>query len=117
MYSPQQFSNIPPPSSISNIYQGPPQQQPFSHQNVINNSAQISVGGQSQNQASPLNSTAGYASGPQLQTYSSFPQIGGAGAVQTPISLPGMPPITVSTTIPPQQFEAMQFNPMVSHHN
>lgn len=39
---------------------------------------------------------------PSLQTYSTYPQV--QQQVTTPISLPGMPPITVSATIPPHQF-------------
>uniref|UniRef100_A0A6B2E8I6 Putative golgi family reassembly stacking protein 2 grasp2 n=1 Tax=Phlebotomus kandelakii TaxID=1109342 RepID=A0A6B2E8I6_9DIPT len=38
---------------------------------------------------------------PPLQTVSTYPQVGGT-ALTTPIALPGMPPITVSATIPPQ---------------
>lgn len=38
---------------------------------------------------------------PPLQTVSTYPQVGGQ-ALTTPIALPGMPPITVSATIPPQ---------------
>ncbi|XP_059613169.1 Golgi reassembly-stacking protein 2 [Phlebotomus argentipes] len=37
---------------------------------------------------------------PPLQTVSTYPQVG--TALTTPIALPGMPPITVSATIPPQ---------------
>jgi hypothetical protein len=62
---------------------------------------------------------------PPLQTYSSYPQvqgglIGTGTAVTTPISLPGMPPITVSATISPQALEGIQFNsniPLVSSAN
>uniref|UniRef100_A0A1L8DVX2 Putative golgi reassembly stacking protein grasp65 n=1 Tax=Nyssomyia neivai TaxID=330878 RepID=A0A1L8DVX2_9DIPT len=38
---------------------------------------------------------------PPLQTVSTYPQVGGT-ALTTPIALPGMPPITVSATIPAQ---------------
>lgn len=41
---------------------------------------------------------------PALQTYTTYPQQLQGTAVTTPISLPGMPPITVSATIPPQQY-------------
>lgn len=51
---------------------------------------------------------------PPMQMYSTYPQVqggsGGGTAVTTPISLPGMPPITVSATLPPQALEGFQFN-------
>lgn len=46
---------------------------------------------------------------PSMQTYSTYPQV--QQQVTTPISLPGMPPITVCATIPPQQF-FMNQNPV-----
>lgn len=105
MYSPQQFNK----TAFDTKYDA----------TALSYPAQIGTGAQTPQQqlTSQSNATPGYPNGPQLQTYSSFPQIGGTGAVQTPISLPGMPPITVSTTIPPQQLEAMHLHPMVSHHN
>lgn len=137
MYSPQQFSTLPPPSSISNLTAGynqsnqqQQQQQPFVHPtpapfNPFQSSAvapaaapAAAYDSSALSHPPPLQQPAAPIQYPQMQTYSSFPQVqsgggGGGGAVTTPISLPGMPPITVSTTIPPQQLEGIQFNPAV----
>jgi hypothetical protein len=54
---------------------------------------------------------------PPMQTYSTYPQVQGGPSgtsVTTPISLPGMPPITVSTTLPPQALEGIHFNPAMA---
>lgn len=127
MYSPQQFSTVPPPSSISNLagYQMAPPQQPFVHQqapfdpfrqpsSTVYDPTALSYAPQEAQQQPEAQTTDSY---PPMQTYSSFPQVqigqNGAAAITTPISLPGMPPITVSTTIPP----GMHFNPAASHQN
>jgi len=55
---------------------------------------------------------------PNLQTYSTYPQQQQIGtSLTTPISLPGMPPISVSTTIPSQQLEGIQFNQNNNNNN
>jgi hypothetical protein len=45
---------------------------------------------------------------PTIQTYSTYPQVQET-SVSTPISLPGMPPITVNTSIPVQALEGIQY--------
>lgn len=123
----QQFSNVPPPSSLPAFQQ----YQPYVHQTAAdpnhfmiptyNTSAYppnpfaqpTSVPQASQTQPQPPGATAAYQSPP---TFTSFPQVQ-SSSITTPISLPGMPPITVNTTIPPQQLDGMQFNPITSHHN
>jgi hypothetical protein len=45
---------------------------------------------------------------PPIQTYSTYPQVQET-SVSTPISLPGMPPITVNTSIPVQALEGIQY--------
>lgn len=118
MYSPQQFISVPPPSSISNMpgYTNNTgfmqQQSAYTYQTTPYDPTSLSYPptpyGQQQMPLQPTPFSP--------QTYTSFPQVQ-SGAVTTPISLPGMPPITVSTTIPPQQLEGIQFNPMTSHQN
>lgn len=123
MFSPQNFSNIPQPTPIGNF-------SPF----MQNNTPMANQ----YNPAQPIYSPSPFSSVeqqqqpgfPPLQTYSSYPQAQTTGtAVTTPISLPGnfflyfqcftgvtvlffsgMPPITVSATIPPQTYEGMNFN-------
>lgn len=122
MFSPQQFANVPPPTSISNLpgFQ-PPQQQPGTFSSIFGGlppppSQQPAP--QSSPQPLPPQSypnvsfaqtnPSEYAQAPSagLQTYGTYPQQFLQGtAVTTPISLPGMPPITVSATIPPQQYQ------------
>lgn len=118
----QQFSNVPPPSNLPAFQQ----YQPYVHQTANpdpnhfmiptynatstgyppNPFTQPPVTQPSQIQAQPPGATSSYQSPP---TFTSFPQVQSSSIV-TPISLPGMPPITVNTTIPPQQLEGMQFN-------
>lgn len=51
---------------------------------------------------------------PPMHTYSTYaPQV--QGTVTTPISLPGMPPITVSANIPSSTLEGIQFNTQQSN--
>lgn len=128
MYNPtQQFTNVAPPSSLPAFQQ----YQPYVHQTAAadtnhfmiptyntsaypsNPFAQPTVTQSTQIQPQPPGATAAYQSPP---TFTSFPQVQ-SSSITTPISLPGMPPITVNTTIPPQQLEGMQFNPLTSHHN
>lgn len=123
-----QFSNVLPPSNLPAFQQ----YQPYVHQTAnpdpnhfmvptynsnssgypANPFSQPQVT-QSSQQPQPPGATSSYQSPP---TFTSFPQVQ-SSSIATPISLPGMPPITVSTTIPPQQLEGMQFNPLTSHHN
>lgn len=112
MFSPQQFTNVLPPSSISNL-PGFQQSQPQVPQHKIEPGtfasifAPATVPAQLQQQNVAFNPTAINATGysqtpPTLQTYTTYPQQLQGTSVTTPISLPGMPPITVSATIPPQ---------------
>ncbi|XP_037039390.1 Golgi reassembly-stacking protein 2 [Bradysia coprophila] len=121
----QQFTNVPPPSSLPAFQQYQPYQTAGADPNHFmiptyntsaypsNPFAQPTVTQSSQIQPQPPGATASYQSPP---TFTSFPQVQ-SSSITTPISLPGMPPITVNTTIPPQQLEGMQFNPLTSHHN
>lgn len=113
-FNPAQFANVPPPSSISNLpgfesvfeprsaaSQDQPAQQPPVN-SAFANPAQLSyppppaTGAQAAS-GQPPNF---YSQTPlSMQTYSTYPQV-----QQVPISLPGMPPITVCTTLPPSQF-------------
>lgn len=139
MFNPQQYDNVPPPSSISNLpgfqsifeprqpdvqfqpqdqhiqqqqqhllqHQQQQQQSQSQQQNVAFNPAALSypnVGPPQSSVSAPIDPTVFYSQAPvpSLQTYSTYPQV---QQVTTPISLPGMPPITVSTTISPQQFQ------------
>ncbi|XP_055837259.1 Golgi reassembly-stacking protein 2 isoform X2 [Episyrphus balteatus] len=107
------FSNLPPPASIGNMtgsYNEPtapsasnqfiasqqfynpnnypvPSQPPTSYQT---NSSNVSL--------------------PYMQTFASYPQVQQT-SVATPISLPGMPPLTVNTTIPTQALEGLNVQP------
>lgn len=125
----QQFSNVPPPSNLPAFQQ----YQPYVHQTTNPDQSQFMIptynatsSGYPANpfaqppvtqssqiiQPQPPGATSSYQSPP---TFTSFPQVQ-SSSITTPISLPGMPPITVNTTIPPQ-LEGMQFNPMTTHHN
>lgn len=141
MFSPQQFANVPPPASISNLpgFQASSQPQPQvpspspqpqqQHQqtesgsfaNIFGqtsvpaqlppaaafNPAALSYPNASVSQSAvQLNYSQATAvsAASALQTYTTYPQQLQGTAVTTPISLPGMPPITVSATIPPQQY-------------
>lgn len=126
MFSPQQFVNIPPPVSISNLPGFQQQQQsaplaqndsgtfssifgtapaPAAAQAQPQNILQQAQPDQSYPNVSFSQSTAPEYAQAGLQTYVTYPQQLLQGtAVTTPISLPGMPPITVSATIPPQQY-------------
>lgn len=125
MYSPLQFSTVPPPSSISNLagYQIAPTspQQPFVHPQApfdpFRQPSSTTFDPTAMSYAPQRPAAQSTTSYPPMQMYSSFPQVqigqDGAAAVTTPISLPGMPPITVSTTIPP----GMHFNNATPHQN
>uniref|UniRef100_A0A0K8TP05 Putative golgi reassembly stacking protein 2 grasp2 n=1 Tax=Tabanus bromius TaxID=304241 RepID=A0A0K8TP05_TABBR len=125
MFSPQQFTNLPPPSSLANIP---------GFQNI----PAFQQGGQTWNQSTGMEqynpAALSYPTGmyqatqniqmpsnvnlaqPPLQTYSSYPQVQHT-SVTTPISLPGMPAITVNTTIPTQTLEGFQFQNLTSPQN
>lgn len=128
MYSPQQFTNLPPPSSISNVpglsNMPPmsagqiPQPQawsgvPTSQVNPVALSYPMTTATQQQQFPAPPN-----VSFPnhQMQTYSSYPQVQQM-SVSTPISLPGMPSITVNTTIPTQTLEGFSTQNITSGQN
>lgn len=116
-----QFTNVPPPSSIANLpgfesvfeprvsqqqQQTPLQQTQNVAYNASNTALSYSNVGPSQPYSSAVNTSddnnVAFYSQPSLQTYSTYPQV--QHQVTTPITLQGMPPITVSTTIPTQQF-------------
>lgn len=133
MFSPQQFGNVPPPAPISNLpgfqASAQPQVPSASQQQPTEAGSFASIFGQTAvpaqlppvafnpaalsypsasipQSAVQLNysqATAASAA-PALQTYTTYPQQLQGTSVTTPISLPGMPPITVSATIPPQQY-------------
>lgn len=135
MYSPQQFSNVVPPSDLPAFYtqgisspytssqtqsQIPATQLSYpasmfsssemNSGNTSNTSSASVMFNQYQNIAAMSTATP-----PQMQTYLTYPQVQ-MTSVTTPISLPGMPPITVSTTIPPH-LDGFQFNPIATKHN
>lgn len=107
MYNtPQQFSNVPPPSNLPAFQQ----YQPYVHQasnpdpnhfmvptyNTTSSGyppnpfSQPPTTQNSQIQPQPPGATSSYQSPP---TFTSFPQVQ-SSSITTPISLPGMPPIT-----------------------
>lgn len=105
MYSPQQFAT---PSSL---YQPPAH--PFVHQTTSAASAPSQYDATALSYAQPTAPLANVFA--PISTYQSFPQQlqqqpPAGGSVTTPISLPGMPPIVVSATIPPQQLEGLHFS-------
>lgn len=121
MYSPTQFQGGAPPATMQNFL---PPQGPLSTAYPFEPPIESSEGGQQQPPFNPAllsypasafaapqapPSSTGY---PPLHTYSTYPQVQGAAgtSVTTPISLPGMPPITVSATLPPQALEGLQFS-------
>lgn len=104
------FSSVPPPSSIANLpgFEAVFEPRPSQPQQTCDASQQLPhVQTYMTSQAYAPTTTnvtddaAAYYSQPPMQTYlmDTYPQ------VTTPISLPGMPPITVSTTIPPHHFQ------------
>lgn len=117
-FNPQQFSNVPPPSSISNLpgfqtifeprsndAQTLTSEQP-SQPNVFGNNNSVAavshtIGRSTTTNVSFDQSNLYSQAPPSVQTYSTYPQV---QQMTTPISLPGMPPITVSTSIPPAHF-------------
>lgn len=117
MYSPNQFSSAPVPLSGNNFvsadahlsqaypFEPPIQPTDFKQYNSAALSYPASSFSTNNPQTAPLFSP---------QTYSTYPQVQGVTSVTTPISLPGMPPITVSTTLPPQALEGLQFGTQVS---
>ncbi|XP_055379375.1 Golgi reassembly-stacking protein 2 [Condylostylus longicornis] len=116
--SPSQISNIPPPSNIPgfnnqmpNISQPSVQSNPaYINQNAylsyptFNSDAPNFFNQQQHQQYYSPQADLSYAAPPFVQTYSSFPQVQQT-SVSTPISLPGMPPLTVTTTIPETLFK------------
>lgn len=113
-------SSVPPPSTLaSDFYQTygaaanqatPPQQ--FQPASLSYPSSTIDFQQQTNLQYQPLTYEK---SAPPIQMYSTFPQQPEAvplfqtSAVTTPISLPGMPPITVSATIQAEALRGLQF--------
>lgn len=112
MYSPQQFAT---PSAFNQ-----PPAHPFVHQTPSAATGQAQYDATALSYAQPPPSQLANAFAP-ISTYQSFPQQpqqqAPVGSVTTPISLPGMPPIVVSATIPPQQLEGLQFTHSQQHHN
>ncbi|XP_055919414.1 Golgi reassembly-stacking protein 2 [Eupeodes corollae] len=110
------FSNVPPPASIGNMtgqYNEPTapsasnsfiasQQQPqFYNPNNYPVPSQPPTSYQTNSSNVSL---------PYMQTFASYPQVQQTSVV-TPISLPGMPPLTVNTTIPTQALEGLNVQP------
>ncbi|KXJ69951.1 hypothetical protein RP20_CCG025341 [Aedes albopictus] len=127
-------SNVPPPSTLaSDFYQtygnAPPAMSAaatslasaFQPASLSYPSMPATDFGVQSSQYQPQTYAAGQAPAP-IQMYSTFPQQGSTAidmaqsvplfqpsAVTTPISLPGMPPITVNATIPPEALRGLQF--------
>lgn len=94
----------------------PPTQDPGTFASIFKPTPTTQVGYQQQQQPqqqhqfvdfNPSGDAYSHPEVPSVQTYSTYPQVqidqNGGTSVTTPISLPGMPPITVSTTIPSTQ--------------
>lgn len=120
-------SNVPPPSTLaSDFYQtygnAPTMSAAATSLASAFQPTSLSYStGPAQSQYHPQTYAAGQAPAP-IQMYSTFPQQGTTAidmaqapplfqpsAVTTPISLPGMPPITVNATIPPEALRGLQF--------
>lgn len=116
MFSPQQFSHLPPPSSLPNL-PGFDTTPSYNTATQVNNPAYLSYPAamiqQPQQPGQPQSGNVNFPQ-PHMQTYSSYPQV---QQVSVPISLPGMPAITVNTTIPTQTLQSFQYQNLTSHQN
>lgn len=134
MYSPQQFSSVPPPSSISNLpgfQQAQPQHPTTDPGTFASIFGPNPVPAQLPNQHANFNPALNYPNtsfapqtpiipeqshaAPSLQTYTTYPQQQGT-SVTTPLTLPGLPPITVSATIPPEHQFTTFAHPAAQQH-
>uniref|UniRef100_A0AAG5DHT7 PDZ GRASP-type domain-containing protein n=1 Tax=Anopheles atroparvus TaxID=41427 RepID=A0AAG5DHT7_ANOAO len=132
-------STVPPPSSLaSDFYQmygapAPANTAVSTPSNASNYAMSTTIDFLQSQQQQPVQSQHQMWSQPPIQMYSTYPQVqpipdpsisparapeGGplptstlfqSNAVTTPISLPGMPPITVSATIQPEALRGLQF--------
>lgn len=112
------YSNLPPPASIGNAlsynestsssassqFIASQQQPQFYNPNNYPVPSQLPTNYQTNSSNVGL---------PYMQTFASYPQVQQT-SVATPISLPGMPPLTVNTTIPTQALEGLNVQPPTS---
>lgn len=122
MFAQQQssFSNLPPPASIGNMIAGG-----YNETTASSASNQFIASQQQPQFYNPNNypvpsqpptsyqTNSSNMSLPYMQTFASYPQVQQT-SVATPISLPGMPPLTVNTTIPTQALEGLNVQPTAS---
>lgn len=126
MYSPNQFTNVAPtplenvdpahPHHLSYVPMNPYPFEPHEHPIASHKAAAENQTPAFYNPAMLSYPASSFPSQTPMQTYSTYPQVQGT-SMTTPISLPGMPPITVSTTLPPQALEGLQFNTTTNANN
>lgn len=116
------FSNLPPPASIGNMTGGynEPTTATAAASNQFIASQQQPQFYNPNNYPVPSQPPTSYQTNssnvglPYMQTFASYPQVQQT-SVATPISLPGMPPLTVNTTIPTQTLEGLNVQPIPAY--